>query len=272
VPRIDSPTNPRVSEVVRDLREGALLAIVSVRSISEALEAGVSPVSVWTEPEALPPDLHARLSAIGTDLIEASPRVIARISGLPSAREVVALVSPLRHKLTGLPFSSGRITLLLDGIQDPGNVGAIIRSAEAFGAEAILLTRGCANPWSQKVLRAAAGSLFRLPVVEDVDVEEAIAWAHAGGGTIAGAEIEGGQPPHSLWFQRPLLVAIGSEGQGISAQLESRLDVRVTIPLHGKTESLNAAVAASVLLYALEPRGIPGAGEATLPRMGPGDR
>ncbi|HQR47396.1 MAG TPA: RNA methyltransferase, partial [Thermoanaerobaculia bacterium] len=136
----------------------------------------------------------------------------------------------------------------LHGIQDPPNVGATLRSAEAFGVAAALLTPDCASPFSPKSVRASALSALRLPIATGVSPDDAAAWAAESGAVMAGAETRGGEPPAVLSGIRPLVLVVGSEGRGISPALEARLSRRVTIPLAGRVESLNAAVAAGILL------------------------
>jgi TrmH family RNA methyltransferase len=210
---------------------------------------------------------------------EVSARVLRRLSDLPSTRGVVALAKPPQRTLASLSSllpskktvssnaprkgaissqpgseTEGVLFLLLDDIQDPANVGAILRSGEAFGAAAALLTPGCAWPFSPRALRASAGSAFRLPVCARVTAREAVAWARRHGIELAGAEAHGGEAPESLAAARPLALVIGSEGHGISPEIAAALDHRITLPLAGRVESLNAAVAAGVLLHALRRR------------------
>ena len=141
--------------------------------------------------------------------------------------------------------------LLLDDVQDPANVGAILRSGEAFGVAAALLTPGCAWPFSPRVLRASAGSAFRVPVAARVAAGDVVAWARRHGIALAGAAAHGGKAPDALAGLRPLALVIGSEGHGISAEIAGSLDHRITLPLGGRVDSLNAAVAAGVLLHIL---------------------
>ncbi len=251
---IDSPTNPRVRDAVRALRDGDLVAVEGVRAITEALADGVLPASVFHEPGTLNEALLERISTAGAEVVEVSARVMSRLSDLLSSRGVVALAPPPRCRLADLPSPPPRLTLLLDSVQDSTNVGAILRSAEAFGAGAVILTRGTASPFSAKALRASSGSVFRLPVVPDVDAADALTWARSAGARVVGAEARGGLDPVALLQTARLLLVIGSEGHGLSAEVSDALDARVTIPLHDRVESLNVAAAAAVLLYALSPK------------------
>jgi RNA methyltransferase, TrmH family len=223
-------------------------------------------------------DAHPRALFLPARVTEVSARVLRKLSDLPSTRGVVAIAAPPHRTLASLspPFSyspskktvssnlprkavpegprgsetEGSLFLLLDDVQDPANVGAILRSGEAFGVAAALLTPGCAWPFSPRTLRASAGSAFRLPVAARVAATDAVAWARRSGIALVGAAAHGGTAPEALRV-RPLALVIGSEGHGISAEIAGSLDHRVTLPLAGRVESLNAAVAAGVLLRIL---------------------
>jgi TrmH family RNA methyltransferase len=139
-------------------------------------------------------------------------------------------------------------TLVLEDIQDPGNLGTLLRSAEAFGVDEIYVTPGCANQWSPKVIRASAGSIFRKPV-RRMPIEDALKLLRAHGVRIAGAVAHSEQatPSPSANLSEPVAIVIGSEGAGLTQQAFALVDERVNIPC--RIESLNAAVAGSLLLY-----------------------
>jgi tRNA G18 (ribose-2'-O)-methylase SpoU len=206
--------------------------------------------------------LGAAASVAPARVTYVSARVLRKLSDLPSTRGAVAIAALPHHDLTSLSAllpskksssssSSFALFLLLDDVQDPANVGAILRSGEAFGTAGAILTPGCAWPFSPRALRASAGSAFRLPVVERVAPGEAVAWARQHGIALAGAAAHGGSAPEALAGLRPLALVIGSEGHGISLEIAASLDHRVTLPLAGRVDSLNAAVAAGILLHIL---------------------
>ncbi|KAA0252160.1 MAG: RNA methyltransferase [Acidobacteria bacterium] len=252
---VESPSNPAIAAAVRALRDGARMALEGPRMLREALDAGILPSTVFHVPGG-EEEAAARLAAErGAELVVASPRAIERLTDLASARGLLALARPPRHAPGELPLPEGGLALLLDGVQDPSNVGAALRSAEAFGASCALLTTGCASPYGARSLRASAGSAFRLPAATSVSPEEAVRWVRSRSALLLGAEAHGGVPPDQLSpSSAPLVLAIGSEGRGLSAPVEAAVDVRLTLPLLGRVESLNAAVAAGVLLYALAGR------------------
>jgi TrmH family RNA methyltransferase len=273
--RITSPSNPRIQAALRAVESGERMLIEGDRAIGEALAAGIVPTEIFLEGEEETGG-GGNVTAVekaaerGAALCFVSSKVLRKLSDLPSARGVAALAVPPRRSLLDLypsknppsvpiplsssssvsssPPSSSSLFVLLDGVQDPANVGAIVRSAEAFGARGVLLTPDCASPFSPKAVRASALSALRIPIATGVNPGEAAAWAAKAGAVMAGAETQGGEPPAVLLEIRPLVLVFGSEGHGISATLESRLSRRVTIPLSGRVESLNAAVAAGILL------------------------
>ncbi len=265
--RIESTSNARIKAALRAVASEERLLLEGPRALEECLDAGIVPKEIFLEGEETGGEGGS--SAIGAAakrgaaVFLVSSKVLRKLSDLPSTRGVVALAVPPRRSLSDLhlrrrppsvplsPFqspSSASLFVLLDGVQDPANVGAIVRSAEAFGAAGVVLTPDCASPFSPKALRASALSALRVPIAAGVDPVEAVAWARGGGATLAGAETRGGEAPASLAEVRPLVLVVGSEGRGISPALESELSRRVSIPLAGRVDSLNAAVAAGILL------------------------
>lgn len=252
--RIDSPANPRVAAAVAAVREGEALLLEGARALGDALDAGVVPRAVYAASDLAPVDAAAvgRARRAGAEVVEVSPRVLARLSDLESTRALVALADVPSVRLGDL--AGLRLVLLLDGLQDPANVGAILRAAEAFGAGGVAMTPGTASPFAPKAFRASAGSALRIPVARNVLSTDLVAWARATGSVLAGADAHLGRDPSALAGVAPLVLAIGSEGHGLSAPVVLALDVRVTIPLSPRVESLNAAVATGILLYALSPK------------------
>ena len=136
--------------------------------------------------------------------------------------------------------------VMLDRIQDAGNVGAILRSAAAFGVQDVFLSSGCADPWSPKVLRAAMGGHFSLRIGAS---RNPVADLERFPGTVACAVPRGGVPVASADIKGPVLWILGSEAEGVRADLATRADLRVTIPMPGAIESMNVAAAAAILFY-----------------------
>jgi TrmH family RNA methyltransferase len=158
--------------------------------------------------------------------------------------------------LAKIPLDERALLLVVAGVADPGNLGALARSAEAFGARALLVARGGASPWNEKALRGSMGSLLRLPVGHGTDAE-AIARALAARKVRqVSAATRGGEPLESFDWRGPIALWMGSETGALPAS--ARAFERVTIPMAGEVESLNVAVAAALLLHAsgrVGPRG-----------------
>ena len=138
--------------------------------------------------------------------------------------------------------------VLLSGIQDPGNLGTILRSAEAFGATGVICLPGTVSRWNPKAMRASAGSVFRLPTLTSSE-NKCFERLRASGIQTLAAMPHNAQPLDQFDLRQPIALVIGAEGSGLSPELAAQCDASITIPCPGPVESLNAAVAASVLLY-----------------------
>lgn len=163
-----------------------------------------------------------------------------------TSQGVMALLQPREAKLDEL-FREPPLVLLLDGIQDPGNAGAVARAAEAFGATGLLFLKGSVSPYNPKTLRGSAGSLFRMPFLHGVEPALALAALQQHGVRLYAAVPASASPPAKVDFTAACGVVIGNEARGVSAALRAAA-LEVSIPTAG-VESLNAAVAAGILLY-----------------------
>lgn len=139
--------------------------------------------------------------------------------------------------------------VVLDRLQDPGNIGTIIRTADAAGYSLIVAMKGTADVFSPKVVRAAAGSLFRVPVVFIEDYDELVEFVKAAGGKLVATCFDTDRYYYDVDLTRNTALIIGNEGNGIAPELIERADVKIKIPMAGTIESLNAAVAAAILMY-----------------------
>ncbi len=211
------------------LRSGLRVPVIFVRSGSLGLLERLR-VPVWAEVLELPPDIFA--SAVSTE----SPQPIAALAEAPafSSETVFAQKDPL--------------VLISAGLQDPGNLGTMVRSAEAFGAAGLITLAGTASIWNTKALRASAGSAFRLPVLA-LKEDQLFAALRDHGIRAVAATIENGTPAHETDFTQPTALFIGNEGNGLPENILRACDARITIRCPGPVESLNAAIATSILLY-----------------------
>jgi TrmH family RNA methyltransferase len=164
---------------------------------------------------------------------------------------VAALVEPPEWSwahLLGSQRRSAPLVLVLDALQDPGNLGTILRSAEAFGADGVVSLPGTVSAWNPKAVRASAGSVFRVPLLA-ASIEECFNCLREAGVKVFATAVHGAQPAHIVDLAGPVALLIGNEGNGVSDPVADEAAAAITIPCPGPVESLNAAVAASVLLY-----------------------
>ena len=188
-------------------------------------------------------------SDVPAEIVTVSPSVMDALSPTRTPSGVVALARPRRASVKALTHPAPALVVLATDIQDPGNAGAIIRSAEAGGATGVWLTGASADPWGWKALRAAMGSTFRLPVVRTDAATEALETLREAGLTVVATTPDGASAMYDVDLRRPTVVMLGSEGRGLDARLIERSDHRISIPMSGPVESLNVAAAAAVLVY-----------------------
>ena len=257
MPTALSPQNPRI-ERVRDLRaakerrEQNRFVFEGPTLLAEALRSGLAIEDAFVTDAALRTnaDLIAAAERAGAAVYIVPDRTLARLSDLETPTGLLAVAELPGSSLATILARPG-IVLLLAGISDPGNAGTLLRSAEAFGAAGAVFGRGGADPFAPKVVRAAMGSLFRLPVAS-ATAEELLEGAAAAGRPVTAAVLEG--DPLTIAVIPPnAILAIGNERHGVAGFLPS-WDQSVRIEQASATESLNAAVAGSILLYAMSLR------------------
>jgi TrmH family RNA methyltransferase len=217
----------------------------------EALHAGVEiEVAAFSGKPAGPEKAALdRASAAGTKIVEVSSAVMNAMSPVKSPTGLVAKARRPRPVLDDTASPRPALAIATIGVQDPGNVGAIIRSAAAAGATGVAVDAESADPWGWKALRASMGTAFKLPVVRVDDAMDAIdAWRGRGLAIVA-STLDGGKTLYEHDFRKPTAFLIGAEGAGLPAELLETADASVTIPMRAGVESLNAAVAAALLIY-----------------------
>ncbi len=198
----------------------------------------------WNSPEGQRIEQAAHRDK--TKMFEAPSKIIAYMSDTVTPQGIVAVA---QKKEPLWPAEGARLILGLCQIQDAGNLGTILRSAEAFGAQGLFLTEGTCDPYNPKVVRASMGSLFRMPLTQGLPWQEYGRWADEKKIPMVGLAGKGEKSLLELDRTQPVLLWVGSEGEGLPADLLSACAYRVKIPMAGPTESLNAAVAASVALF-----------------------
>ena len=246
-----------VETLIRDLRlrrgrERRGLALAEgVRLVEEALaarvvvrHAAISPALEGTPRGAV---LKTSLAAAGVPLFEVDDRALAELADTEHPQGVIAVIEPPRWTLDDLRPSAGDVLVILDAVQDPGNVGAIARTALGLGARGLIALKGTAELTNPKVLRGSMGALFRLPSTASTD-EECLAWLKRSSGALWITD-SAGEAPGGQRLTAPVALVLGNEGAGVRPALEAAASRRLAIPLRAGVESLNVAVAAGILLY-----------------------
>jgi TrmH family RNA methyltransferase len=251
--RITSPHNERLREVARliassrDRRKSGRCVLEGAHLIDVYCARVGAPETLVVLNEAIARGeiaaLMARVPPPRT--IAVSRDVFAELATLPVDVAVIAVVAA--PKLALPPQAA--FCLLLEDVQDPGNVGSIIRTAAAAGIDQVLLSRHCAFAWSPKVLRAAQGAHFLTALAEDVDLHEWITAFRAEGGRVLASVVAGASSLHATDLRGRVAIAMGSEGSGLSEGLLTLVDERITIPMAAGSESLNVGAAAAVVLF-----------------------
>jgi TrmH family RNA methyltransferase len=254
VPTALSPQNPRI-ERVHDLRtprirrERGLFTFEGPTLLAEAQRSGIAIAELYGTAAALQANAAAvaALEQAGTPVFAVPDRTFGRLSDLETPPGLLAVAEQPAGDAATILERPGTV-LLLAGINDPGNAGTLLRSAEAFGAAGVLFGRGGVDPFAPKVIRAAMGSLFRLPVAA-VTAAEVLEAAAAAGRPIVAATLDG-EPLAGAAIAAGAILAVGHERHGVAGFL-GRWDQSVRVEQASSTESLNAAVAGSILLYEL---------------------
>jgi len=203
----------------------------------------------------------ARTVAAGGTVLEVSEKVLAAVTRRDNPQMVVGVFEQRYAALQAVKAEQGAVWLALDRVRDPGNLGTIIRTADAVGAKGVILVGDTTDPFAVETVRATMGSVFAVPVVRAGEAEF-IAWRRGFSGLVAGTHLDGAVDYRSVdYASRPLLLLMGNEQQGLTRALASACDVLVRIPQAGRADSLNLAVATGVLLFearraalTLEPR------------------
>jgi TrmH family RNA methyltransferase len=256
---VESKQNARLKELRKAVSApgrgaGALVGIEGPKLIEEALRAGLRVKTIFV---AQGPDhasermLEALTLPRETEVLHLPKKLLDQALATETPQSIAALIEPPQwswEQLLGSRRNAAPLVIVLAGLQDPGNLGTILRSAEAFGATGVVSLPGTVSAWNAKAVRASAGSVFRVPFLTS-EIVECIPRLHGAGLAIFAALSHGAQQAHSADLARPVALIIGNEGNGVPGALAARADGTITIPFPGPVESLNAAVAASVLLY-----------------------
>lgn len=211
---------------------------------------GRQPLFTLATPEFLEDTGHRRLlEAIDTPPLSVLPQLLREVCDADSPRGIVAVLSLPRGGLETLPHSAKGVYLYLDGVQDPGNLGALARVAEASGVDAMVLAPNAVSPNHPRALRASAGSLLRLPTPVDVELAALQSHLQPLAPSWLALEARTGTDLYAAALEPPLVLLLGAEGPGLSEAALQLADQRISIPMQEPVESLNVTVAAALVLF-----------------------
>jgi TrmH family RNA methyltransferase len=217
--------------------------------VVEALASGVPLDVVAAADGAMPAALAADLAAAKVRVVSVSPAVLGAMSPVREPSGMVAIArhgpSPIERVLATVP----QLVLVADAVQDPGNVGAIVRAADACGGSGVVTTPGTADPFAWKSLRGSMGSAFRVPIATRIPLDEVVAAARAEGVRLLATVPRGGISLPRCDLRAPAIILLGGEGSGLGDAVRSQCDEPISIPMRPAVESMNVASVAAIVLY-----------------------
>jgi len=257
IKHISSPTNPAI-KLVRSLedkkrrRETGLFVAEGLRTALSAEEQGRRPDTLIYSDDLrdhprLKPYLTRCLEA-GVDCIEATRQVMEKITRRDNPQSVVGVYRAELTALAALPVTEIGCFICLQMIRDPGNLGTIMRTADAVGASGIVLLDECCDPFSLEAVRASMGSIFATRLAK-ANFAEFMAWRRQHGGLLVGTSLKASADYRQQSYAGPVFLLMGNEQSGLPDVYEAACDARVRIPMRGTADSLNLAVATAILLY-----------------------
>ncbi|MBO7546980.1 MAG: RNA methyltransferase [Bacteroidales bacterium] len=253
---LSSGQNPKVKDLLalREKsslrREKGLFVLEGRRELRYALDAGFRPAAVFFCPQAAGYGLEELLAALPADcrLYEVSAPVYEKMALRGGTEGVVALVRERRLGLSDLRLRENPLLVVLEGVEKPGNLGAVLRSADASGADAVLLCDPLTDLYNPNLIRASVGAVFTTQVAV-ATTAEAVDWLKARGIQILSAQLQDSAWYYDVDMTVGTAIVIGTEATGLTAPWRAAADRHVKIPMLGKADSLNASVSAAILLY-----------------------
>ena len=252
---ITSLTNATVKAVralhMRKAREDSGLFLAEGLKIAvEAVELGFRPRIVMHGREAAEHPQLRRVAAQAGEVIEVSREVLEKVSRKENPQAVVAVFEQRWTPLEAIRPDAASAFVALQAVRDPGNLGTVIRTADAAGCGGVILVGDCTDPWSVEAVRATMGSIFAVPVSRASEAEF-LAWRSGWPGSVVGTLLSAATDYRTAHYRAPTLVLMGNESQGLPPDLAAACDVNVKIPMRGRADSLNLSVATGIMIYAV---------------------
>ncbi|WP_288416930.1 RNA methyltransferase [uncultured Novosphingobium sp.] len=232
-------------------REGKFLA-EGLRLLTDARACGILPeqlvMASGRPPHPLLDELERAVVASGGEVIEMDEDILAKVTGKDNPQAVAGVFAEFDTRLAGIDRHAAPIWLVAQALRDPGNLGTMLRTGDAVGAGGLILIDDCADPFSVEAVRASMGAVFtqRLGTAR---WDEFVPWLRSGPGQLVAASLRDPMDYRQAAYAAPCFLLIGNESQGLPETYEAECDLRVTIPMRGRADSLNAAVAGAVLAY-----------------------
>jgi TrmH family RNA methyltransferase len=255
---VTSLTNPTV-KAVRGLHlrkerdQSGLFVAEGLKIVTEAVELGRAPRILMYGKDAeghplLKRAIQATLAAKG-EVIEVTQDILAKVSRRDNPQAVVAVFAQAYTPLSALDPAAAACFVALHRVRDPGNLGTIVRTADAAGCGAVILVGECCDPFSVEAVRATMGSIFAVPIVKASEAEFA-GWRSDWPGSVVGTLLTAEVDHRQAVYERPALILMGNEQQGLTPDMAALCDVNVKIPMRGRADSLNLSVATGIMIYA----------------------
>jgi len=236
--------------------EGLFLA-EGLRILTEARDSGMLPEIVAFSPEGarhpLAAEIIAATEAAGGDAIETSADILSKMSGKDNPQMLLGAYRQPETTLTAIDRTKAPLWIVAQALRDPGNIGTILRTGDAAGAGGLILIDDCADPFSVEAVRASMGALFTQDIAT-ARWPEFLEWLRSGEGQLVGTSLKATHDYLEAEYRRPCFLLIGNEQQGLPADYENECDLLVKIPMAGRADSLNAAMATAIMAFAIKAR------------------
>jgi TrmH family RNA methyltransferase len=252
---ITSLTNPIVKAVralhMRKARqESGLFLVEGLKAVTEGVDVGRAPrILLHGGTAAAGHPLLARAAAMAGETLEVSEAILAKISRRDNPQTVLGVFAQTFTDLNALDPAAAPCWVALEAVRDPGNLGTIIRTADAAGCGGVILIGDSCDPYSLEAVRATMGSIFAVPIAR-AGAAEFLAWRAGWPGSVVGTLLTAPTDFRATAYRAPSLIVMGNEQAGLSPALAEACDVTVKIPMRGRADSLNLAVATGVMIYA----------------------
>ena len=250
-------SNPTV-KYLRSLREKKLrkragqFLVEGLRLLEDARVSGHLPrqlvMAEARDTHELLTRLEAQVVTNGGEIITTTPDILSKITGKSNSQSIIGVFDEFDTSLERLDRSSASIWLVAQDLRDPGNLGTMLRTGDAVGAGGLILIDDCADPFSAEAVRASMGAVFTQGLVQ-ARWEEFLRWLRSGAGQLVAASLREAVPYRAAAYEAPCFILVGNESQGLPEAYEAECDLCVTMPMKGRADSLNAAVAGAVLAY-----------------------